>query len=254
MKISFYQEAQKIWDNIVLDGHVQELEFELQIHKRLLDIFQVGDFYHFIFNIKRAEFEFISPGINKLLGYNPETITAHFFLDQIHPEDQIYFLNFENKLYHFFRELPLDKIAKYKVRYDFRIKNNKGKYIRILHQLIIIQHDGNGNLFRSLGVHTDITYLKPEGNPILSFIGLEDEPSYIDVNVENVFEPTKEILTKREKEILKHLAEGKNSSQIATALSLSKLTVDTHRKNMLKKTECCSTSSLVSKSVNQGWI
>ena len=42
-------------------------------------------------------------------------------------------------------------------------------------------------------------------------------------------------LTKREKEILRFLAQGKTSSQIADELFLSPLTVDTHRKNLLQK-------------------
>lgn len=254
MKLAFYQEAQKIWKNIAFDADIGDLEFELQIHKKLLNIFQVGDFYYFIFNIKTAEFEFISPEINKILGYDAETLSASFFLSQIHPEDQVYFLNFENKLDAFFKALPLDKIEKYKVRYDFRIKNCENKYVRILHQLIIIQNDQKGNLFRSLGVHTEITYLKPEGKPVLSFIGMEGESSFIDVDFDNIHQPTKEILSRREKEILKFLADGKNSAQIAETLSLSKFTVDTHRKNILKKTKCLSTSSLISKSVNEGWI
>lgn len=254
MKLAFYQEAQKIWRNIALSSNVENLTFELQIHKKLLNIFQVGDFYYFIFNVRNAEFEFISPEISKILGYEPDTLSANFFLNQIHPDDQVFFLNFENKLHDFFRNLPFEKIDKYKVRYDFRIKNSENKYVRILHQLIIIQHDDEGNLFRSLGVHTDITYLKPEGKPILSFIGLEGEPSYINVDVDEIHQPTKELLSKREKEILKYLAEGLNSGQIAAILSLSKYTVDTHRKNILKKTKSNSTSSLISISINEGWI
>lgn len=44
------------------------------------------------------------------------------------------------------------------------------------------------------------------------------------------------MLTKREKCILKHIFEGKSSSQIATILFLSVNTVHTHRRNILKKT------------------
>lgn len=42
-------------------------------------------------------------------------------------------------------------------------------------------------------------------------------------------------LTKREKEILKMITEGKTSLMIANELSLSVLTVDTHRKNIMNK-------------------
>ncbi len=48
---------------------------------------------------------------------------------------------------------------------------------------------------------------------------------------------TKEILllSIREKEILKLIGDGKNTNEIAEALFIAKSTVDTHRKNILKK-------------------
>jgi len=50
-------------------------------------------------------------------------------------------------------------------------------------------------------------------------------------------ELTKEniLLSTREKEILKLIGEGKTSNEIADVLFISKSTVDTHRKNILKK-------------------
>ena len=43
------------------------------------------------------------------------------------------------------------------------------------------------------------------------------------------------VLTSRECEILKHIAEGKTSKEIADELCISKNTVDTHRNKMLQK-------------------
>jgi two-component system nitrate/nitrite response regulator NarL len=43
------------------------------------------------------------------------------------------------------------------------------------------------------------------------------------------------LLSSREKEILRLIGEGKTSHEIADALFISKSTVDTHRKNILKK-------------------
>lgn len=45
-------------------------------------------------------------------------------------------------------------------------------------------------------------------------------------------------LTKREKEILKLLAYGLTSKEIAYKLNISKLTADTHRRNLLSKVNC----------------
>ena len=52
-------------------------------------------------------------------------------------------------------------------------------------------------------------------------------------------------LTKRECEIVKLIAEGKTSRQIAAALNLSKYTVDTHRKNIHKKLDIKSNAGLL---------
>jgi DNA-binding CsgD family transcriptional regulator len=143
---------------------------------------------------------------------------------------------------------------KYKFRYDFRIKTASGKYVRLLHQMVALQNDDAGNITRSLGIHTDISDLKTTGSPVLSFIGLEGEPSYINVDVKEMFTPVKEIFSKREKQILLCLAEGKNSPEIAIELKISRYTIDTHRKNMLKKTGTSSAAELIMKSVREGWI
>lgn len=52
-------------------------------------------------------------------------------------------------------------------------------------------------------------------------------------------------LTKREREILKLIANGKTSQQIARTLKISKYTVDTHRKNIHKKLDIKSNTGLV---------
>lgn len=43
------------------------------------------------------------------------------------------------------------------------------------------------------------------------------------------------VLSKREKEILRLIGEGKSSNEISEVLEIGKATVDTHRKNILKK-------------------
>ena len=52
-------------------------------------------------------------------------------------------------------------------------------------------------------------------------------------------------LTRREKEILELIAKGRTSLQIAKSLSISKMTVDTHRKNIHKKLGISSNTGLV---------
>jgi len=57
--------------------------------------------------------------------------------------------------------------------------------------------------------------------------------------------PTERNLTKREIEIIRHIANGLTNNEIATKLFLSNVTVETHRKNMLAKLQLKNTASLV---------
>lgn len=52
-------------------------------------------------------------------------------------------------------------------------------------------------------------------------------------------------LTKREKQVLKLIVSGKTSSEIAQDLYISQLTVETHRRNLMKKMNATNTASLV---------
>ena len=58
--------------------------------------------------------------------------------------------------------------------------------------------------------------------------------NYIDDNV-TVGKSNKIILSNREKEILSLIANGKTSKEISETLFIAKTTVDTHRKNMIRK-------------------
>lgn len=61
-------------------------------------------------------------------------------------------------------------------------------------------------------------------------------------------------LTKREKQILKLLADGKTSVIIAEELCLSSLTVDTHRKNLLQKFQAKNSTELITLAIQQNLI
>jgi len=61
-------------------------------------------------------------------------------------------------------------------------------------------------------------------------------------------------LTRREKEILKLIAEENTSQEIADKLFLSLRTVETHRSNLTRKLEAKNTASLVKEAIKRGLI
>ncbi|SEC93499.1 two component transcriptional regulator, LuxR family [Tenacibaculum sp. MAR_2009_124] len=68
--------------------------------------------------------------------------------------------------------------------------------------------------------------------------------NYIDDNA-NIGKTEKVVLSNREKEILHLIANGKTSKQISEILFIAKTTVDTHRKNMIRKLALSNGNELV---------
>jgi DNA-binding CsgD family transcriptional regulator len=161
---------------------------------------------------------------------------------------------FDRETDKFYAEKPAESFSKFIAVSDFRIKKSDGNYIRILQQSFPVRYDRQGNIFKTLVVHTDITYLKADGLPGLSFLGVNGAPSFKNVLRESSTQLNIMGLTKREFEVLKYISEGKSSFEIGSTLYISKQTVDIHRKNLLNKTNCSNSAQLAFRAASQGWL
>ena len=244
---------QTIWNSIVKTDEQSEYNADHNFD-HLLNLFKIGDFYYYIFNLQTSQLEFISPGIESITGISVDDFNPQQFLKMIHPADYTHYLNSEATAIQFAMNFEAEKLVKYKIRTDFRLINSKGETLRILQHLHPLQISKAGGIIRCLGIHTDISYLNVMGRSILSFIGMDGEPNFIDLEIIEKFKPTKEILTSREKELLRYLFKGQSSKQIAYHLSLSEATVNTHRRNILAKTSCNSIQEVIYKAIENGWI
>lgn len=74
--------------------------------------------------------------------------------------------------------------------------------------------------------------------------------NYIDENV-TIGKSDKVTLSNREKEILGLIANGKTSKEISEILFIAKTTVDTHRKNMIRKLDLTSGNELVKYAIDK---
>src|SRR3546814_5611743 len=116
----------------------------------MLDIFQVGYYYYFIFNLAETRIEFCSESVAKVLGYRADEITMESMFGSIHPDDVPSFIRFESTISTFFNQLPVDKIMKYKVWYDYRIRNSSGEFIMILQQTVTAKSEEHTSELKSL--------------------------------------------------------------------------------------------------------
>lgn len=113
---------------------------------------------------------------------------------------------------------------------------NQGSYIRKM-----MDNGASGYLLKNAGRKEIIEAIKTviTGKSFLSFDAQQSLKS--DTLQQNTLPP----LTKREKEILKHIADGLTNLQIAERLFISIDTVDTHRKNLHTKLNVKNTAMLI---------
>ena len=85
-----------------------------------------------------------------------------------------------------------------------------------------------------------------------------DGKLYLSLAMEHMLQPAATLqagslpaLTRREKEVLQLIANGKTNTQIAAELFISPLTVDSHRKNLLTKLDVHNTAALIRLAVEQ---
>ncbi|MDR6846283.1 LuxR C-terminal-related transcriptional regulator [Flavobacterium granuli] len=217
-------------------------------------IINTGPFYYYIIDFYDMSLSDISPSIIEMHGFNPGTIKFNDILNAIHPDDINFVANAEKALEDFFyKNLGVNKLLNYKMSYCFRMRMKNGTYSLINHQALILTMDSNGKVGKSLNIHTQIDHLSKLNTYTMSLIGLNGDPSFMDLSLDKENQDLKEF-SKREIDIIKLLANGLNNTQIAEKLFISPLTVKKHRNNILTKSESKNTAQLIKNCVVQGVI
>ncbi len=247
MEIQIFNNALKnIWYYQPNELKPVSQQIDAGLQQKMLSVFSLGDYYTYVFNIKSMQFSHLSHTIKQVLGWEAEEFTPLFAMEHMHPDDRTWFMNAENAVVNFYSQLAPEDFFNYKVRYDYRLQKKNGDYARILHQVVVINYSTNGAILDTLGLHTDISHLKATNSRNLSFVGLNGKESFLDYPVEDIsYSIEKNFFSKREREILSFLWEGRETKEIANLLFVSAETVDTHRRNMLKKAEVVNTIALI---------
>lgn len=200
-----------------------------------------GQFLH-IANITHMKIVYRSEGCHKFFGVEPEEVDPGIYLERTHPQDIMRHSLGRSKLLRMGNEMFINKKGKLLLSSCFKTLNAHGEYRELLYQLFICYFNEPLPAVYSLQINTDVTDLKESTKCDHFYVGDDDQ----------LFRyPDKELLcvglslTDRESEIIRLIAQGLDSEQIAERLFLSVHTINTHRRNILDKTGHRSTHELV---------
>jgi DNA-binding CsgD family transcriptional regulator len=218
----------------------------------------------FLLDYATRKYIYMDEGCFNLTGYTPYYYYESGldeYLKSWHPADY----NIINKRVFpdnlkFLKALPKEKYCVIIFSYNYRALNAKGEYVTILQRFSYIPSTKVGIPAGVVGVAFNITHFKND----LSIIHTIEETIRYDTGIVNellfkkvhpILEiPELHVITRRELDILKYMAVGLSSKQIADNLNISINTINNHRKNMLSKTRCRSSAELMNYAVKHGLL
>lgn len=124
----------------------------------------------------------------------------------------------------------------------YRLMKKDGTYIKVLRQSTVFSIDDSGRMASNLSVLTDIDFIYSPGyvNWFFDIQGVDPE-----IFVREVGKAVYDMFTPKELEIIPMLVAGDTSPIIAEKLFISRHTVDTHRRSILRKSGCSNIFELV---------
>lgn len=250
----------QVWDKLVVDErHPTDLP-EIEFNEIISAVFATGPFYYYIIDFFDLSISHISEGFKEAHGVNEKNVrTINDILALIHPDDMELVSKAEQTAFDYLdTHIGLHHVKSCKFSYNFRFKTCGGDYQLYNHQSLVLTTDENNNFVKSLNIHTNIHHLTQTNNNTFSIIGLNGLSSYLNLPI---FEKEDENIalsvnsfSSREIEIIKLIADGIPTKQIADRLFIALETVKSHRKNILRKAGCTNSNALVARGVSEGWI
>lgn len=201
--------------------------------------------YLYFINFTTSEVPFYK-NLDKVLGYT-EKIDLPLLMKIVHPDD----IQMVSKV----SQATLAYLMKTKIKDKFainltianRMRKKDGSYIKILRHMTVVDTDKDGNVLSSVAICSVISDIKSSDEVTYKLEGPNSHIFY-EILEELIDIHSRPELTDREIEIIRLLAKGNSSKEIANELFISHNTVTTHRKNMMNKLEAANVVDLVLKS------
>lgn len=244
---------------------VNSKKYDVPNHfKKMAALMAPGKSYYYIANFHNLQLELVSDSVYNFTGKKPEEVNMDLLLSLALPEEIEKIHKKEQVISDFFLGyLEPSEMMDYKIVYTYKMQDHKGNERVILHQATVLSINEEGRFVHVFSIHSDISHLVSNSTQEISFINIEGGKSYYNIDTsEGKFEEDnlskkkrlQELLSNRELEIIKEMALGSSADEISTSLNISPHTVKTHKKNILRKTNCKNSTQLVSICMGEGLI
>lgn len=163
-----------------------------------------------------------------------DSIWEKTVLDHIHPDDLLEKCAWELRFLSILESISVDEKRNYILQHPVRMKNADGAYHDCVHRVMYLHYNNEGKAVFALCLYNAAI----SGHESMAGI-----VNTLDGNrVANYDEGVKDMLSEREKEVLRLVGDGLSSKMIANRLCISVHTVNGHRQNLLQKLHVANSS------------
>jgi len=228
------------------------IDFKKEFEEDILEIpkYAIGSYFWFIPDNSKMSIVDTSDNIHELTSFKKNEWKKYFpnFLQHVMiPEDFIYFLGGVEFMISYLENIEITERHNYRFNIYARIKNKNNDYRWMVIQFPRIIYNNEGKALSSLIVISDLSNFDIVNQPVMSLIDSSNkrkpfQRAFLEKDTQKV---NCAYITKREREILSLMISGHNSPQIAEKLFISYHTVENHKRNLRKKTNCKTSTELV---------
>nr|WP_315026503.1 LuxR C-terminal-related transcriptional regulator [uncultured Chryseobacterium sp.] len=222
------------------------------------EVFTPGKFYYYVINFADSTISSHHENILKIHGLSKYPTHLKEIIDLIHPDDLGFVVEAENMCIEKMKDINgFDYIQELKSSYCFRMRTSKGNYELFHHQALHTHKDENGRLMQAINIHTNIEHITHQNSYTVLVSGINGREDFHQMQwaqYTKISEAQPVIFTKREVEVITYIAKGLSAGEISSLLNISEETVRTHRKNILRKSDCKNCSELIKMAFEWGYL
>lgn len=244
-----YAQIKELYKNIFKSYEKPSLETHIKKFIELDQYLPYSSTFFCVTNTQDLKFEYISKNLSSCLGLDPgllKTQGMRYFWSRIHPEDVEVWLNAMNHLMAFtLSEISEADRKKTNYTWNYRFKDGNDTYVNIVQNTTPLSFDLEMKPIIGLAHYTVLdTKIKMQITASAKLLNNNNE--YETIYFNNFSQKLlKESISNRERDVIRLLVLNNTSKQISEKLNISPHTVDTHRRNILKKLKITSTGELI---------
>ena len=237
-----YKDIFQSYDKPFLEEHIKKI-IELDSY------LPYSSTFFCITNTQDLTFEYISKNMTACLGLDALDLKVkgmRSFWSRMHPDDVELWLKALNELMEYtLKEISFDDRKRMSYTWNYRFRNLEENYVNIIQNTTPLEFDTSGKPIIGLAHYTVLD----------SKINLPITATAKFLNAQNEYETkyfnnfSQKLLnndiSNRERDVVRLLVLNYSSKGIAEKLNISSNTVDTHRRNILKKLNISSTGELI---------